>query len=991
MALFIWRGVAVARAQVCEVVAENIEAGDDFTLTINGVSFTARATGGTAEPIYADIASQITESEAPQLAGITAEAAGVYSAALAIIGEASGRPFAIESTADNGGVGEVSVATIQTAGAGRNEIQQVALPVGVTGGTFKLTFSGQETSGIAYNAAASAVETALEGLSNVSGGDVAVSGAAGGPYLIEFAATYAKTDVPALTVDTASLTAGAVSIAQTVEGSAGINEVQQLAINYDDGDERFYASWTGPSGNHHLLTQAGIDPSNYFSRGDAIDTAAKLKADMIASHPDLNVSNFDVELIGDYSNKTAQDATGGDEVDAGTDSRIYDHVKVYNLLFFGDLGGEPLNRINIGIRSQPGKFALISAATNIEGSSGGVNEEQTVSLTGSPSGGTFTLSYGGDTTSGIAYNAAASAVETALEGLTSIGSGDASVSGDAGGPWTVEFTGALAGQDVALMTGDGSSLTGGGASVSVTQTAIAAVNEVQQVSLSESVSGGTFTLSYAGQTTSALSYAISAAALETALEGLSNVDSVEVSGADGGPWEVEFQGSLAATNVASMTGDGASLSGDDSQSFATATLIEPTGPDHWDEPNNWDQGSVPVNGSDVRIENSDASIRYGLDQAGVTLDSLDIRASFTGDIGLPTQNDGSYYELLDTHLAIGATVVRIGEGEGGGTSLCRLDTGSAQTALTVYGTGTPSSAAGYAVEWIGTHAENVLTVNKGIVGVAVGAGETAVIDALNVGWVESRDSDSLVFLGDGATVGDIVKNGGELIVTGRSGTDVTSLKSTSGLTEMRGTDGVDSLTVEGGECFYWTTGTLGGETVVSGDGQLIFDGDMRAKTVTNKITLQGDAANVVDANETVENLRVRFQGTSRFAEFGSDIIITRGLGSEEGGESEVSASIYASAMQMVSVAVDSELETIATMLTTASYAHPSGKTEADIIQIDVVAPDADIAVHDADNDSDGQEVATDAVEYFPVRGAAATALRMVTDSSANVLLKIYYG
>lgn len=62
---------------------------------------------------------------------------------------------------------------------------------------------------------------------------------------------------------------------------------------------------------------------------------------------------------------------------------------------------------------------------------------QIVTVTGAPASGTFVLQYGVNFTSALAYNAAAATVQTALQGLTSIGSGQATVSGSAGGPWTV--------------------------------------------------------------------------------------------------------------------------------------------------------------------------------------------------------------------------------------------------------------------------------------------------------------------------------------------------------------------------------------------------------------------------------------------------------------------------------------------------------------------------------------------------------------------------
>lgn len=89
----------------------------------------------------------------------------------------------------------------------------------------------------------------------------------------------------------------------------------------------------------------------------------------------------------------------------------------------------------------------------------GVSSVQTVSLTGTPTGGTFTLTFRGQTTSTIAYNANAGTVQTALQALSSIGSGNATVTGT--GPWVVTFAGDLALQAVELLIGSGSGLTGG--------------------------------------------------------------------------------------------------------------------------------------------------------------------------------------------------------------------------------------------------------------------------------------------------------------------------------------------------------------------------------------------------------------------------------------------------------------------------------------------------------------------------------------------------
>ena len=93
---------------------------------------------------------------------------------------------------------------------------------------------------------------------------------------------------------------------------------------------------------------------------------------------------------------------------------------------------------------------------------GGTNEVQRATITGVPTGGTFTLTYAGATTSAIAYNATAGAVQTALENLSNIAPGDVVVSGGPGPatPYTITFGGTFAARDIAAITATGS-FTGG--------------------------------------------------------------------------------------------------------------------------------------------------------------------------------------------------------------------------------------------------------------------------------------------------------------------------------------------------------------------------------------------------------------------------------------------------------------------------------------------------------------------------------------------------
>lgn len=67
-------------------------------------------------------------------------------------------------------------------------------------------------------------------------------------------------------------------------------------------------------------------------------------------------------------------------------------------------------------------------------------EKQRVTISGSPTGGTFTLTFDGQTTAALARNASSAQVTAALLALNNIGASDVTTTGSNGGPWTVEFS-----------------------------------------------------------------------------------------------------------------------------------------------------------------------------------------------------------------------------------------------------------------------------------------------------------------------------------------------------------------------------------------------------------------------------------------------------------------------------------------------------------------------------------------------------------------------
>ncbi len=107
----------------------------------------------------------------------------------------------------------------------------------------------------------------------------------------------------------------------------------------------------------------------------------------------------------------------------------------------------------------------------------GVSEVQLLTPTPVISGGTFTLTFNGQTTATIAWNATIPQIQAALEALSTIGTDNIVCTGDdpvmptqlsAGGVVTMTFAGSLAGLPQPQMTANAASLTGLGHALTVT-------------------------------------------------------------------------------------------------------------------------------------------------------------------------------------------------------------------------------------------------------------------------------------------------------------------------------------------------------------------------------------------------------------------------------------------------------------------------------------------------------------------------------------------
>ncbi len=167
----------------------------------------------------------------------------------------------------------------------QNETQE--LTIDATAGDFRLrydgTFGGEDTVPIAFDAAPSAVQLALEGLPGIDPGDVAVSSAAGGAYSIDFIGGLADADVPTLLVVNSTLSGGDASVSTPQPGANF-----EICVP-DDGDVcRAGQSGIGGAG-HSPLT--GAPGQTGAPTGLALDSAGDL---YVVERNNRRVEKFDL-------------------------------------------------------------------------------------------------------------------------------------------------------------------------------------------------------------------------------------------------------------------------------------------------------------------------------------------------------------------------------------------------------------------------------------------------------------------------------------------------------------------------------------------------------------------------------------------------------------------------------------------------------------------------------------------------------------------------
>ncbi len=248
----------------------------------------------------------------------------------------------------------------------------------------------------------------------------------------------------------------------------------------------------------------------------------------------------------------------------------------------------------------------------------------------------------------------------------------------------------------------------------------------------------------------------------------------------------------------------------DAQTYVQSVDTAATGPEFYDDADNWSDGSVPGAADTAIIENYSGSIRYGLDNDATTITNFHARQSFTGTIGNPRTNidaaSGPYPEYRDEYLQLDATNVYLGEGDGDGSSQLNLELGNTTACyVTNHGTRVTTGVPTTLLRNEGSDTITLLDVSKGDVGVALYAGETAVITDLNVGYQTSVTGDSTVVCGAGATVTNVTQDGG----TAEVDSVITNVKVYGGTFTHKGSGTIALVELRGSGTFINNgTGTI---------------------------------------------------------------------------------------------------------------------------------------------------------------------------------------
>lgn len=438
-----------------------------------------------------------------------------------------------------------------------DEIQTITFGAVPTAGTFKLEYNGNKTTALNYNASAGTIQTALRLLAGL--GACTVSGTTATSIAITLAG--AQVPSPLIHLTDSTLIISAVADVQTLSFSA-VPEIGTFRLKMVDNSDPVvpvvFLSWplvfdisaaTLQATLRGLFGDAGMTVTGNFTDGFVISAVNKAGLFNLISVEDSTLHTFTNEVqrvtftpaptAGTYKLSFKGVETAAIAFDA-TATNIRDALRAVTGLEAVTVSGTAATHFDVTFAGLAENAPLLSVTANgavVAGSA----EIQVVSFSGgTANAGAFKLSYGGNTTGSLAFDASAGAVQTALRLLAGLSA--VTVSGSMGAGYTVTFTGLNA--NIALMT------------VVENTVNVAAITEVQKIAFSSVPDEGSFRIKYGTPQTGLIPYNTDAANVQAELRTILALAAVTVAGNFTSGFTITFtgvSGDATAVTVANNT------------------------------------------------------------------------------------------------------------------------------------------------------------------------------------------------------------------------------------------------------------------------------------------------------------------------------------------------------------------------------------------------------------------------------------------------------
>ncbi|MFN9287224.1 MAG: hypothetical protein ACK6EB_04080, partial [Planctomyces sp.] len=580
-----------------EAVADPPVAGGTFTLSFGGQTTPAIAMNSNTEMQATDIQTalrslssigagnvQVTYDSAPASAAPQYNVTFIGSLAAADVGPVTASDLQLQYAS-------VQSRTVENGKAASNEKQVVTLDSGSADGTFRLslTVNGRlyTTADLAFNATGSSIQsafnTALGAAGNVSVSRPGTSGSS--TFDVTFSGALAGKDIAPLMIHTdvvtpkaggsftlsyAGQTTAAISLADSP--SAQASQIQQaleslstigagnVSVQYDD------TSTDAATAPRFLVTSGTISVENISTSGANLTHGSSITPTTI-SGPSTTVS--EVQTVALDTGTASGTFTLGVKYNGSTlttSALAFDATEatIQSAL------NTAINSIGSATVSRTGSSGAATLTVTFGGNLSGRNIQPvtvTTSTTVKTASGSFTLTYGGQTTRAInlvnGNTVQASLIQIELERLSNIGTGNVEVTWDSTSTaqqprFRVALKGALTAAVASTFMVQGVGLSNASISTSTLTTGRAVGHEVQRILMNVGTETGTYNLvvpvgSNVYQTT-ALSFTASSSAIQsalnTALAGVSGTTIITAISSNGQlQLDVTFGGALAGLDL----------------------------------------------------------------------------------------------------------------------------------------------------------------------------------------------------------------------------------------------------------------------------------------------------------------------------------------------------------------------------------------------------------------------------------------------------------